>query len=1176
MAKRAGKARSPKPPAALQPRIVGIGASAGGLAALQTFFRHVPENLCLSYVVILHLAPGMHSELGSILGTRTGMPVTTVDGPMSLEPDHVYVIPPDRALILTDHEISSTRFDQPRGQRLPIDLFFRSLAAEHHDAFAIVLSGAGADGAQGVRAVKEAGGLVLVQEPREAEHPSMPNSAISAGADIVLPAAELATRLAELARAPRVAASDQPREADQAFVERIVAFVRARTGHDFSRYKRSTLVRRIERRAQVARCDGLAAYHAYLRNNPEEAQALFADLLISVTAFFRDPQAFDLLARQVIPKLFEGKQAEDRVRVWVPGCATGEEAYSVAMLLLEEAERREVRPELQVFGSDLDASGLAVARDGRYPTNIEADVREDRLKRFFEREGESYLVRRNLRDIVLFASHSLLRDPPFSRIDLVSCRNLLIYMERELQQQVVATFRYALVPNGFLFLGASETAEYPPGLFRLVEREAHLYQALAGREDQAAILPRLTAGPSDAASSLRRPVTAQRLAADGQSHREALEQAAPPSILVDESHRALHLSETAGRYLLPSAGPMSADVIELVRPELRLDLRAALYRAFESEKGSLSIPILVTFEGASRRVYLQVRPVAPESERAPRRALVMFIEGEVLEEALDTVVDPEARSTGETVRRLAEELRLTQMRLRATREESESANEELRAANEELQSINEEYRSTSEELETSKEELQSVNEELQTVNSELKLKLESVSRANSDLQNLMAATDMGTLFLDARLRIKLFTPRLVDLFNITSSDEGRPITDFTHQLEYDELAADARSVLRDLAPLDREVRSADGKWHLMRMRPYRTIDNRIDGVVITFVDISERLRMERALRDSEERLRQETQLIELSHAPIFMWDLDAGVLRWNRGCELLYGYPREEALGKRKPLLLQSAPPGGSFDEVIAALVRDGHWNGELHQTARDGRRLTVESDLELLVVDGRRLVLESTRDITERKSWEKRQELMVAELSHRVKNTLAVVQSIASQTVRGAQSADEFTRRFEGRLLALATAQRLLVDPWKGADVSDLAREQLEPYGGSGRDRLRLNGESISLPAETAVPLGLVLHELATNASKYGAWSARKGVVDLSWKNSTQGDKRHLTLVWREIGGPPVSQPTRTGFGSQLIRRGTPSSRVRTEFKADGLVCTIELPLAEDETGGARLGERS
>ena len=759
---------------------------------------------------------------------------------------------PDRQLQITDHEISAKPFGEARGQRAPIDSFFRSLAQQHGDGFAVILTGAGSDGAVGVKAVKEAGGIILVQDPAEAEHPAMPSAAISTEVvDFVLPIKQLAQRLAELIRTKDHAAIVRRVADDEDNLRRILAHLRVRTGHDFSHYKRSTVMRRLLRRMQVTRKEEFEEYFSYLRDHVEEAQALLADLLISVTAFFRDTKAFESLAQNVIPHLFRGGE-RNPVRVWVAGCATGEEAYSVAILLMEEASRHEFRPEIQVFGSDMDSRALNIAREGRYPAAIEADVSEERLRRFFTRDGEYYRVKRELRDAVLFANHSLLKDPPFSRLDLISCRNLLIYLDRDLQQQVLATLHYGLLPDGYLFLGSSESGEHPDGMFRVVDRDARIYQSAGRSAERLPTLPRILGVPSEHLGGAINPTPVSARGAQA-AHREMLELTAPPSALVDPSNRVLHLSESAGRYLQPSAGPLTTDITDLVRQEMRFELRSALHRAFERGETSLSAAIPVRFNGSANPVYLQVKPQKGDAdENDVNRAIVFFLEGQP--DKTGKPVSGASDTSNETVNQLRHELDLSQGRLRTMREESEAANEELRAANEELQSINEEYRSTAEELETSKEELQSINEELQTVNSELKLKLETVSRANSDLQNLMAAMDFGTLFLDPGLRIKRFTPRLSDLFSITPGDVGRPITDFTHQLDYDGLVDDAKAVLDDLAPVEREIRSRDGGWYLARIRPYRTVDDKIDGVVATFIDVSERRRMEEALRTAKERL----------------------------------------------------------------------------------------------------------------------------------------------------------------------------------------------------------------------------------------------------------------------------------------------------------------------------------
>ena len=627
--------------------------------------------------------------------------------------------------------------------------------------------------------------------------------------------------------------------------------------------------------------------------------------------------------------------------------------------MLEEASLHEVKPEIQVFASDLDTRALSFAREGRFPVAIEADLSEERLRRFFTRDGEYYRVKRELRDVVLFANHSVLRDPPFSRVDLISCRNLLIYLDRDLQNQVLVTLNYALTPDGYLFLGTSESADQPAGFFRVIDRESRLYQSTGRTPERLPPVPRISGiapnveaffpGPAPSPVSNRVAQTA---------HRGALESLAPPSMLVDAAFHAVHLSETAGRYFMPSGGPFTADVADLVRPELRFELRAALHRAFERGETTLSSAISVRFNGKPVRVYMHIKPVQ-ETEGERSRALILFVEGEEHEPFTPSDGTPE--SNRDAVLSLKQELDLAHTRLRTMREESEAANEELRAANEELQSINEEYRSTAEELETSKEELQSINEELQTVNSELKLKLESVSRANSDLQNLMAASDFATLFLDPGMHIKRFTPKLAELFNITPVDVGRPITDFTHQLDYEGLTDDAGKVLANLMPIEREIRSRNDGWYLVRFRPYRTVDDKIDGVVATFIDVTERKRMEDALRTSEQKLLQEIRLVDQSNQPTFVWNFVTGAItQWNKGCERVYGYSKNEAVGKDVEALLKPSASGKSFSSLKKTLEKTRAWSGVISHTSKNRKVVKTNSNLELLSAEGSRFVLES------------------------------------------------------------------------------------------------------------------------------------------------------------------------------------------------------------------------
>jgi two-component system, chemotaxis family, CheB/CheR fusion protein len=831
--------------------IAGIGASAGGIKALQDFFAALPEKTGAAIVVILHLDPTYQSELASVIAARTRLPVQQVERSASLQPDHVYVIPPNRRLLISDRKVSAVEFDEPRGQRAAIDQFLRSLAAQPGGGFAIILSGAGSDGTLGVRAVKEAGGIVLVQDPVEAEYDSMPRSVIAAGdADFVQPARDLATQFAELVRTRGYLKESIDGAKQDELLGRILSHLKSRTGHDFSQYKRNSIVRRVGRRMQVSKTANLQDYLDYLVQHPNEVQALFDDLLISVTAFFRDRPTFEQLQKKVVPAVFDNMR-DECIRVWVPGCATGEEAYSIAILLLEEAAKREINPELQIFGTDIDLKSLAAARKGCYPGPLNADVSEERLLRFFDRAGDQYCVKGEVRDRVVFAQHNIVKDPPFSRLDLISCRNLLIYMDRELQQRIIGIFHYALKPNGYLFLGPSESIDYTERPFRAVDLSARIFQSVERRNGEPPAFPEL----SPSFHVLQPPIPERtpygRRTADWlQEHLDALTEAAPPSILVDELHHILHVSQKAGQYMAYPAGVPTLDLGDLVRPELSAELNAMLDRAFTSGESGVSLPVPVQFNGSSRNVCLQVSIVnRPE---APARALVLFIEGGPAQLPVEA---DEATSSDAEVKRLRDDLRAARANLKLRRQQFENATESLRAANEELQSTNEEYRSTAEELETSREELKSMNEELQTLNAELNSKYEALSRSHSDLQNLIAATDVGTLFLDSGLHVKWFTPRICELFNITTSDEGRQIGDFTHRLDYPDFDTDMRAVIRHGKNIEREVGSADQRVFLTTIRPYHNRHGGTDGVVVTFVDVTKLRKTQDELRNSRARLK---------------------------------------------------------------------------------------------------------------------------------------------------------------------------------------------------------------------------------------------------------------------------------------------------------------------------------
>ncbi|HEU0201110.1 MAG TPA: chemotaxis protein CheB [Burkholderiaceae bacterium] len=855
-------------PPARDPIVVGIGASAGGLAALKTFFQHVPEKTGVAFVVVVHLSPDHESHLAEVLQPHARIPVEQVTQPVPLEPDHVYIIPPGRNLSAIDTHLRLTDLPE-RGQgRAPIDHFFRTLAQTHDGAaVGVILSGTGADGTLGVKEIKAKGGIVIVQDPAEAEYDGMPQSAVATGlADLVLPLRDIPAAILRAAQTtPKVPVPDDEDGVEQPaahVLRKIFAQLRTRTGSDFGRYKRSTLLRRIARRMQLRSIEMLDDYLQYLQQQPEEVAALADDLLVTVTGFFRDLEVFENLREQVIRKLFDDTKDGDDIRIWCVGCATGEEAYSLAILLLEEAARRNQRPAIQIFATDLHEPSLQRGRDGLYIGDIGKDVSPARLQRFFHKENGGYRIRKEVRELVVFAHHNLLSDPPFSRLDLITCRNLLIYLQRDIQHDVIELFHYALNADGFLVLGSSETAGAAE-LFVSVDKG----QCIFRKRNVPAPHPRLPVFPAlrTRAVAPAQPPAAQSAIAYGVLHEQMVERYAPPSLLISPDDKVLHLSEHVGRYLVHPGGELTGNVIKLVREELRIELRAALLDARRTRQPARSRLVMVRFNGDTRPVLLDVRP-AVDSEREGF-ALVTFSEFDA--DAVRSLQEGEAalaKAHDDTAqRRLAAELEVTQRRLHDIISQYEATEEEMRASNEELQSANEELRSTLEELETSKEELQSLNEELQTVNQENRNKVEELAQLSGDLQNLLAASEVATLFLDREFRILRFTPKVATLFNVRPADRGRPLTDLTHRLGYDELMSDAQSVLDRLATAEREVQDATGAWYLTRLLPYRSSQDRIEGVVITFFDITERKRNEEALRQSERHLAAELEAMKHLH-----------------------------------------------------------------------------------------------------------------------------------------------------------------------------------------------------------------------------------------------------------------------------------------------------------------------
>ena len=915
--------------------IVGIGASAGGLAAFEAFFKGMPADVDpgMAFVLVQHLAPDHKSILTDLIRRYTRMQVFEVEDGMAVYPNCTYIIPPNRDMAFLNGVLQLLEPAAARGHRLPIDVFFRSLAQDQHErAIGIILSGTGSDGVLGVRAIKGEGGMVMAQHSATTEFDGMPRSAIATGlVDYELPPAEMSAQLiAYTAHAFGRPASPGTVPAPKAenAIKKIFVLLRSQTGHDFSQYKAGTIHRRIERRMAVHQISSLDGYVKYLQQTPPEADALFRDLLIGVTNFFRDPEAFRALEEQVIPKLFAGKDAGDAIRIWTPGCSTGEEAYSIAILLVERMEALKQNHNVQMFATDIDSKAIATARAGLYPASIAADISPVRLARFFTAEpgGSVYRIHKTIRDMLVFSEQNVIKDPPFSKLDLISCRNLLIYMGGDLQKKLIPLFHYALNPDGALFLGSSETVGEHGDLFIVLDRKAKLYERKADLHSMRGktagrFFPPITAMDATHPRIAGKLVFPVKLPLRELTEKALLQQVTPACALVTGQGDILYLHGRTGMYLEPAPGEAGiSNILKMAREGLRRDLTTALHKAAGTNELVRCPGVRVKTNGDFSTVNLTIRPVKAGPE-APESPLFLVI----LEDAppLETVSKEQASVSGglslEAEARIAEltqELRSKDEYIQSTHEELETSNEELKSANEEMQSVNEELQSTNEELETSKEELQSVNEELSTVNSELNTKVTDLSRTNNDMSNLLAGTGIGTVFVDYHLRILRFTPTVSEIINLIQSDVGRPVSHIlTNLVGYDTLVADAQAVLATLIPKQQEVRTKEGDWYNMRIQPYRTLDNRIEGAVITFVDITELVRAREELRQANDLLRLAV-VVRDAHDAITVQGVDGRILAWNPGAARLYGWSEAEAL----EMSVRDRIPEGLREDALAKI----------------------------------------------------------------------------------------------------------------------------------------------------------------------------------------------------------------------------------------------------------------
>jgi two-component system, chemotaxis family, CheB/CheR fusion protein len=1152
------------------PLIVGIGASAGGLNAFKAFFANMPADSGMAFVLVQHLDPHHKSILAELVSRQTAMAVIDAEQGVPVAANCVYIIPPDVTLTIRGGILQIERPAPPRQRRFPIDTFFSSLAEDQgENAVCIVLSGTGSDGSLGVKMIKEHGGLTLAQS--EYDHlamSGMPQNAAATGlVDRILPVEEMPAQLIEHQRhrtevAGRSHGLGSHRDTAK-YLAAITALLRSGLGHDFARYKENTLVRRIQRRMQVLRIDKVPAYIERLENEPLELGLLFQELLISVTQFFRDPLAFKALEATVLPTLLASKGDDDQVRIWVPGCATGEEVYSLAILVKEEMDRRRITPNVQIFGTDIDDSGVTIARAGCYSKTIDG-LSPERIKRWFVEDGDQYRVVKQIREMCVFSTHSVVKDPPFSKLDLVSCRNLLIYLNPDLQERVVRTFHYALRQDGILFLGPSEGVTRSAQLFTAIDAKHRLF-----RRRDTAVATRLgdfrsaePARPQPARSPPRAATQAEDLIDKGA--RNVLEKHSPAYLVINRQHEIVRFSGgQTGRYLEPTAGAPTLSLFGILRKSLRPIVRTAVEKAFASRQAVVNERVNIKIDGHSRAVTVIVEPIADDGPSATLCVVAFQDLGSIAERRkAKGAVEPQDAN----VQALEDELFRTKEHLQAAIDDAEAANQETGSSAEEYQSVNEELQASNEELETAKEEMQSINEELQTVNAELSSKNDLLTRLNSDMQNLLESTQIATVFLDNQMRIKGFTPAITNVFHLRDTDQGRPITEIVTRLAYDELQADVETVLRKLTVIEREVQIAEGGTaFIMHIRPYHTVDRVVDGVVMTFVDITERRRIEEILREC-------AAIVEFAQDALIGVSLDGNVRSWNPGAERLFGYPASEAEGRPVSFLIVSDRPDQQTNLIAQALNGEVAGSIETVQRRQDGTIVDVE--LTVVPIRSTRGVVTAlaatARDISERKHAETHRTLLLHELSHRVKNALASVQSLAMETLRTTPTPEAFREAFVARLIALSNTHDLLTQgEWQGASLGDVLEAELAPYLGPGQTRWTASGANIQLQPKMALALGMAFHELATNAAKYGALSVATGHIDVSWRNEKSESGRRLHLSWIESGGPTVEKPLRKGFGSRLIADGLAfelDGDASVEYDPAGVRSTVDVPLASME----------
>ena len=1125
--------------------VVGVGASAGGLEAIQGLLDPLPDNHKMAFVIIQHLDPHHESLMQELLDRRTSSPVVTAYDGCPVQEGHIYLIAPGEILTIVDNHFHTERFSEPRGVRRPINDFFVSLA--HHsglNAVGVVLSGTGSDGSTGIAEIKDTGGLVLVQNPKEAKYDGMPRSAIATGAcDLVLPVAEIVPVLEEFF--DRVQKLSSEEMTDSEFVQRVVRHLRNRVGHDFSEYKPGTLLRRIAVRMSILGLEHAQEYLRYLIDRPQEAEQLLDSILINVTTFFRDAEVFRDLRDYILPELVEKAGSDGELRIWVAGCATGQEAYSYAIALDETMERLNIWPSVSIFGTDIDEAALRIARAGHYGDAAIDGLAPDIVQKYFRQSRNGHVVIEKIRNMVRFSSQNLIKDPPFSQIDLLSCRNLLIYFESSLQDSAVKTFHYSLRDGGILVLGNSESITRSPQLFEDVARGRRMFRRLPGaasRLDLRAsdrLFDNAGRSPQGAGRNDMAPCTT-----------EVMDHFAPPYMVLTLQGELVFASERATPFLRVNAGRPQLSILKLIRPELKAGL-GRLLRLDQSETETQTVTFAGSLDGTDRRIRISAR-------RTPTRQILLVFQ----DIAGGSAQQEDSRSFDDDndsyVRELEAQLDEARSRLKAAMEELETSNEELKSSNEEMMSMN--------------EELQSANEELTTTNDELNSKIVEIRDANEDMTNFITATNIGTIFLDTDLRLRRFTPEARKHFRFVSGDIGRRLDDIGSDLDVAQILADCRDVVASNARRETDYESRSGESLRARIVPFQSDRARTGGVVISFFDVTELRALAKEADQqrllSDQRLAEIEDLYDVSPQAMGLLNRDLVYVRANRKLAAISGLTVDEligqSLGVMSPELQEILRPiaqevldkkarivgkqlrGGTADDPGADRIWETDWYPVYHDGGMIGVGLNV-------------------REVTEQMHLQFELRRVMQELQHRVKNMLANVLALVSRASRDATVDRDVFTALAKRIQALAQTHKLLTQSnWASASLHRIIHPELTAVYGA--DRVDLKGPEIVVNARAALSLGMAIHELATNAAKYGAFSVPQGRVTLTWLRQDDGETDDYIFTWIETGGPAPEPGSDDGFGTQLIKStitGSLDGKVSFSWEPTGLRCVLTIPVS-------------